>query len=311
MSPRTVAGHKVTIPIPLEGIDAEGDSVTLVGMASSARLGTVTQVGSNFEYTPGNDVQGTDSFTYVVEDALGKQAIGGIRVGVAPRPSLNQAPVAMPDSVRVRPGTKVSVAVLANDIDPDGDPLTLAQGSVSAPSGIDVTERSGRIVFTAPQQEGTHVISYAIEDGAGGRAEGVCSVVVTPTAPLLAPIARDDEVSLADVQAASGSVSVDVLKNDEDPDGDIQDDTLSSPDSGIGTSGDTLTIPLSPKPQTVIYTVTDHDGLSASAVVRVPGTEITRPTLDTRALPIKVTAGVTKEIALNDYILTRSGRSVS
>lgn len=307
---RTVAGHKVTIPIPLEGIDAEGDSVTLVGMASSARLGTVTQVGSNFEYTPGNDVQGTDSFTYVVEDALGKQAIGGIRVGVAPRPSLNQAPVAMPDSVRVRPGTKVSVAVLANDIDPDGDPLTLAQGSVSAPSGIDVTERSGRIVFTAPQQEGTHVISYAIEDGAGGRAEGVCSVVVTPTAPLLAPIARDDEVSLADVQAASGSVSVDVLKNDEDPDGDIQDDTLSSPDSGIGTSGGTLTIPLSPKPQTVIYTVTDHDGLSASAVVRVPGTEITRPTLDTRALPIKVTAGVTKEIALNDYILTRSGRSV-
>ena len=307
---RTVAGHKVTIPIPLEGIDAEGDSVTLVGMASSARLGTVTQMGSNFEYTPGNDVQGTDSFTYVVEDALGKQAIGGIRVGVAPRPSLNQAPVAMPDSVRVRPGTKVSVAVLANDIDPDGDPLTLAQGSVSAPSGIDVTERSGRIVFTAPQQEGTHVISYAIEDGAGGRAEGVCSVVVTPTAPLLAPIARDDEVSLADVQAASGSVSVDVLKNDEDPDGDIQDDTLSSPDSGIGTSGGTLTIPLSPKPQTVIYTVTDHDGLSASAVVRVPGTEITRPTLDTRALPIKVTAGVTKEIALNDYILTRSGRSV-
>ena len=307
---RTVAGHKVTIPIPLEGIDAEGDSVTLVGMASSARLGTVTQVGSNFEYTPGNDVQGTDSFTYVVEDALGKQAIGGIRVGVAPRPSLNQAPVAMPDSVRVRPGTKVSVAVLANDIDPDGDPLTLAQGSVSAPSGIDVTERSGRIVFTAPQQEGTHVISYAIEDGAGGRAEGVCSVVVTPTAPLLAPIARDDEVSLADVQAASGSVSVDVLTNDEDPDGDIQDDTLSSPDSGIGTSGDTLTIPLSPKPQTVIYTVTDHDGLSASAIVRVPGTEITRPTLDTRALPIKVTAGVTKEIALNDYILTRSGRSV-
>lgn len=307
---RTIAGHKVTIPIPLEGIDAEGDSVTLVGPASAARLGTVTQVGSAFEYTPGHEAQGTDTFTYVVEDALGKQAIGGIRVGVAPRPSLNQAPVAMPDSVRVRPGTKVSVAVLANDIDPDGDPLALSENSVSAPSGFDVTERAGRLVFTAPQQEGTHVISYAVEDGAGGRAEGVCSVVVTPNAPLLAPIARDDEVSLADVQAASGSVSVDVLTNDEDPDGDIQDDTLSSPDSGVSASGDTLTIPLSPKPQTVIYTVTDPDGLAASAVVRVPGTEITRPTLDTRALPIKVTAGVTKEIALNDYIVTRSGRSV-
>ena len=307
---RTVAGNKVAIPIPLEGIDAEGDSVTLVGLASAARLGTVTQAGSTFEYTPGPDAQGTDSFTYVVEDALGKQAIGGIRVGVAPRPSLNQAPVAMPDSVRVRPGAKVSVAVLSNDIDPDGDPLTLVDGSATTTSDFEVTQRSGRVVFTAPQQEGTHVVSYAIEDGAGGRSEGVCSVVVTPNAPLLAPIARDDEVSLAEVQAASGSVAVDVLDNDEDPDGDIQDDTLSSTDSGVSASGGSITVQLSPKPQTVIYTVTDPGGLSASAVVRVPGTEITRPTLDTRALPINVTAGVTKEIALNDYILTRPGRSV-
>lgn len=307
---RTVAGRKVTIPIPLEGIDAEGDSVSLVGLASAARLGTVSQVGSAFEYTPGYDAKGTDTFTYVVEDALGKQAVGGIRVGIAPRPPLNQAPVAMPDSVRVRPGTRVSVAVLANDIDPDGDPLTLVKGSVSTASGMDVGERSGRVVFTAPQQEGTHVISYSVEDGAGGRAEGVCSVVVTPTAPLLAPIARDDEVSLAQVQAASGSVTVDVLANDEDPDGDIQDDALSSPDPGVGASGGLITIPLSEKAQTVIYTVTDPGGLSASAVVRVPGTEITRPTLDTRTLPIRVKAGEAKQIALNDHILTREGRSV-
>ena len=36
-----VAGEKVTIPIPMEGLDSEGDSVSLSGLMSSPRLGGV------------------------------------------------------------------------------------------------------------------------------------------------------------------------------------------------------------------------------------------------------------------------------
>ncbi len=108
--------------------------------------------------------------------------------------------------------------------------------------------------------------------------------MVTPPHRSLAPIARDDSV-LAIVQAASRSISVDVLRNDEDPDGDTQDDTLSSPDSGIG-AGSTITIPLSPKPQTVIYTVTDRPDCPRRLCARARNRDH-RPTLDTRALPIK------------------------
>lgn len=308
---RTVAGRPVTLAIPLDGIDAEGDSTMLVGLGSAPKLGTATQEGATFRYEPGRDAKGTDSFTYIVEDSLGKQAVGRIRVGIAPRADLNQNPVAVADLVRVKPGTKVSVAVLANDIDPDGDSLSLDPDSLtSTTTGIEVTARNGRVVVIAPQEEGTHVVSYGVEDGVGGFAEGVLTVVVTSNAPLLAPIARDDEVTLEQVQASSGVVVVDVLTNDEDPDGDIEDAVLSSDDPGVSVVAGGVSVEAGAKARVVVYTVTDRDGLSASAVVRVPGTEVTRPMLNTQNLPIRARAGEARDIALGDYVVAREGRSV-
>lgn len=135
------------------------------------------------------------------------------------------------------------------------------------------------------------MISYAIEDRLAAAPEACAPSWSPPFAPLLAPIARDDEVSLADsASQLLGSVSVDVLTNDEDPDGDIQDDTLSARIRASAPSGGLL-IPLSPKPQTVIYTVTDHDGLSASAIVprcpepRSPGQRWTPAPCRSRSRP--------------------------
>lgn len=310
---RTIAGKSVTIPVPLDGIDPEGDSVTLVGLGSAPKLGTVEVEGTSFTYTASEEASGTDAFTYVVEDRLGKQATGRVRVGVAPSAGANQKPVAVPDVAQVRPGTKVSVAVLSNDIDPDGDDITLdTERIVSQDPGVEATARSGRLVVTAPGAEGSYVISYGISDGAGGTAEGLLTLVVRRDAPLLAPIARDDEVSAADVLAATGSsVQVQVLRNDEDPDGDIADATITSPDPGVTAGHDgTVTVTLQPTSQVLIYTVTDPTGLAASAVIRVPGTDVTRPQVDTRTVPIKVKAGVATDIPVNDHIITRAGRSV-
>ena len=186
----------------------------------------------------------------------------------------------------------------------DPDSLT------STTTGLEVTARNGRVVVIAPQEEGTHVVSYGVEDGVGGFAEGVLTVVVTSNAPLLAPIARDDEVTLEQVQASSGVVVVDVLSNDEDPDGDIEDAVLSSDDPGVSVVAGGVSVEAGAKARMVVYTVTDRDGLSASAVVRVPGTEVTRPMLNTLNLPIRARAGEARDIALGDYVVAREGRSV-
>ena len=118
-----MAGQKTTIAVPLDGIDAEGDSVTLVGPGSSPRLGTVETGPSALTYTAGATVSGTDVFTYTVRDRLGKTATATVRVGVAPAATSNQRPVAVPDQVNIRPGTLVSIPVLDNDVDPDSNDL--------------------------------------------------------------------------------------------------------------------------------------------------------------------------------------------
>ncbi len=310
---RTTAGMPVDIQIPLNGIDPEGDSVYLVGLGTAPTLGSVEIVGSTATYTPSSDAKGTDTFSYIVEDRLGKQATGRIRVGIAPQSGVNQNPVAVPDIVQVRPGTKVSVVVLANDIDPDGDTVRLdSEQIVSQSEGVEVSANSGRVVLRAPDDEGTYLVSYGINDGVGGSAEGMLTVIVRADAPLLPPIARDDDVPEADVRAAKGdTVNIQVLRNDEDPDGDIDNVEISSPDDGVSPSSNgTVDVKLTPENQLLIYTITDVDGLKASAVLRVPGNELQRPEVDGATLPIKVTAGEPKDIAINDHIVTRKGRSV-
>ena len=310
---RTNAGKSVDIPIPLNGIDPEGDSVYLVGQGSASQLGSVKMTGTTFTYTASAEAKGTDTFAYIVEDRLGKQASGTVRVGVAPRTGINQNPIAVHDIVQVRPDTKVSVAVLGNDIDPDGDDVHLDSDRIVPQSeGMDVTANSGRLILRTPKAEGSYLISYGIDDGAGGSAEGIVTVIVRADAPLIAPIARDDDVSTDEVRAAtSNTINVSVLANDEDPDGDISDVEISSPDAEGSPAGDgTVDVDLKPENQILIYTVTDADGLEASAIIRVPGTELSRPETDEATLPIKVKAGEPKEIAINDHIVTRSDRSV-
>ena len=64
---------------------------------------------------------GDDTFTYVVEDAVGLQSTGTVTVQVQP----NQAPVTTADSASVVAGDSVSIDPLANDNDPEGTFLTL------------------------------------------------------------------------------------------------------------------------------------------------------------------------------------------
>ena len=306
-----VAGETVTIQIPLEGIDSEGDSVTLTGLGSSPRLGSVELGATSLAYTAAPDASGTDIFSYTVRDRLGKSATAVIRVGVAPAATNNQRPVALADLVTVKPGVKVSVPVLANDVDPDGDILSLVDDMVSSQDpAVSPEPKGSRVSFATPSAEGTYTMEYGVTDGRSDPVTGLLTVVVSATAPAQAPIARDDSVTLAQARS-QGSVTVSVLDNDEDPDGDITSDTVESSDDGVSVGSDgSLTIDVRDQQRYVLYTVTDPDGLSASAVVDVPGSVITDPEVDTTNTPLTVRAGQTLTIPINDYVLARDGHTV-
>ena len=305
------AGQTTRIAVPLDGIDPDGDSVTLGGLGSSPQLGNATVGPTWIDYTPNQNATGTDSFTYTVEDRQGGRASARVRVAISAAPTLNQNPVAVPDTVLTRPDRMVTVNVLSNDVDPDGDPLALEEGSLetATPELDPQALSSSTIQVHTPSQAGTYLVSYAVSDGRGGSARGTVTVYVQDDAPLKAPIARDDFVSYEELPTDGSAVRVKVLDNDEDPDGSINELTVTTAESGVSVEGSDLLIPVTDSMRLVVYTITDRDGLTNSAVVTVPGRDTTAPFLNTANLPIEMDAGTSRTINLADYVVTRSGRS--
>lgn len=93
----------------------------------------------------------------------------------------NQPPVAVPDTATVEAGETVRIPVLANDFDPDGDPLQII--SVTPPAQGSAVIDGRKIVYAAPPDfVGDVSFSYTVADVRGATAEG--AVLVTVTEPL-------------------------------------------------------------------------------------------------------------------------------
>ncbi|WP_313813297.1 Ig-like domain-containing protein [Glutamicibacter sp.] len=305
---RIFAGSTATVQVPLEGIDPEGDSVTLVQLGDAPRQGVANIKGDTIEYTASHQASGTDQFTYVVEDRLGARATGIAKIGIAPLAQSNNPPVAVNDMITVRPQRPVAIDVLNNDTDPDGDPVAL-MADVESRDGGEVSVVDGRVLLTSPPDQGSTSVRYSISDGRGGTGNGTVTVVSNPNAPLLAPIARDDRVTLEDV-LSNDEVSVDVLYNDEDPDGASSELTLTlpdAPDTARVTESGIIVTPTD-EPQVIAYTVTDQDGLDSTAFIHVPGLAGARPILRSN-LNLQAKAGETLDLDLKDLVLVREGHS--
>lgn len=306
---RALQGTTVRIPIPLNGIDPDGDSVELVGQSSAPTKGRIVDVGEAWlVYEAYPDSTGTDTFTYTVRDRLGASATATILVGIIPSSESNQAPYALKDVVSARPGRTVAVDVMANDTDPDGDPISIST-TVDAPEGVEATVEGGRVLVTAPQTPGDYTVIYSISDRWGATANGTLLLGVSPDAPLAAPIARDDKAQVADVLDRA-TTDIDVRENDDDPDGTIDALKVSVTDpAAVVLPSGLVRITLLPTPQIITYTVTDQDGLTASAFVDVPGVDGLPPVLKPGIEPIVVHDGETVDIELTDYVLVGEGKT--
>ncbi|WP_104191498.1 Ig-like domain-containing protein [Cryobacterium sp. Y82] len=310
LTARVLSGNTVRIPIPLGQIDTDGDSVELVGQGAAPAQGRIVEVGASWlSYEAFAASSGTDSFTYVVRDRLGSEAQASILVGIAQPGARNQMPYAVKDSATARPDRKLAVPVLLNDTDPDGDTLTLVADGLTLPDGLNATVAGERIVLQTPTQPGEFSIQYTVADPWGATAIGTLQLSITADAPLLAPIARDDRLVAADVTERT-SVDIPVLDNDEDPDGSAADLNLSTDDPAATVTTDGLIrVDLAATAQIIRYTITDADGLEASAFMLVPGLDDQRPTLTQGVNPVEVKSGETVTLALNDFVTVAAGKT--
>ncbi len=315
LTARVLGGSKVEIPVPLDGIDEDGDSVELVGIASAPKKGRLVETKvASFVYEAFEDSAGVDSFTYRVRDRLGKEATATVQLGIAPVAADNQAPYAVRDSVVMRPGRQVALPVLDNDSDPDGDPFGFAEDAVDVPDDVPglKAEVSGRyLVITSPPEPTETSVTYRIADDRGLEATTSVHITVDENVPLLRPIARDDRVTAEDV-TPEGTADIAVLENDDDPDGtrSALRVTLGAGGGGATVNGDGIVrVTLTDDPQLITYTVTDVDDQTASAFIRVPGLSSLPPSLTTTE-PLVVDSGETVELPLADYVKAAGGKKV-
>lgn len=316
---RVLAGTSHRISVPLEDIDINGDAVRLVGLGSGPTLGRVTGIGDGWMiYEAFPTSQGTDSFRYRVTDALGLVGEGEIRIGVAPPSAENTPPVGVMDEVVTRPGSHVQIAALRNDVDVDGDTISYASSDPVEMEGIDDVEIIGsrEIAFTAPMEEGVYRGVYHIEDSRGMPGSGDIILTVDAEAELLPPQARDDLVPVSAV-AGRDWVEVDVLSNDFDPDGPheqlrvlVPDQTDEQDSARSAEDGRGVIVPITEHMQQVRYVVTDGDGLSASAIVTIPGRNDSVPVLTDPDVSFEVTAGQPLSLQVGTLVTGTQGRSV-
>jgi len=305
---RTKVGSPISINIPLEGIDPDGDQVSLVGLASPPSYGIITSMSADsFGYFPGDNTTGGDEFTYLVRDRLGAEAIGRVRIGIAPAAEMNMPPIAVTDYAESLPGGRVTVPVTLNDFDPDGDLCCyLTQNSVESEFFTGTTEGQN-VVITAPQEPGSYWGTYRITDEFYNESTGVIILTVDIDILPKKPVVVDDFVSLQEALSNSSAI-VDVLANDYDLDGDITRATVRVDDPRVVVSNNMVTVPITNELQIFDYSVTDTDKMVGHGFITVPGRSQIPPQFDFSAQELEVLAGQTVTFSLADYVLVRPGR---
>ena len=228
----------VNIDVLANDSDVEdGTALTVTAVGTTGAGVAVIESDNTVTFTPNADFNGTASFSYTVEDSDGGSRSGTVFVTVSP---VNDAPVATDDSGSTAAATPVSVDVLANDSDVDGDPVlldsvgTASNGTVSIDDmGTPGDASDDRAVYTPDGGfSGSDSFTYTISDGNGGT--DTATVTVSVSGPSnSAPVAGDDSVNRNE---DSGTQNIDVTGNDSDPDGDSLTYSLVS-----GVSNGTLT----------------------------------------------------------------------
>ncbi len=161
--------------------DPDGDTLTIASVSTPGK-GTAAISAGKIVYTPNTSTcsaGATDSFTYTVSDGKGGTSTATVNVTINAAP--NNPPIAADDRVDVPcRGTKLLTTLLANDRDPDGDPLRIIS-LTQPPAGygkVSITA-DGKAVF----YDGTDAcyymsaFTYTISDGRGGTSTATVTLV--------------------------------------------------------------------------------------------------------------------------------------
>ena len=261
----------VTVAVLANDTDGDGDALTVTAAGPASNGSTATD-GVTVSYTPNANFHGVDTFTYGISDGQGGAASAQVVVTVNP---VNDPPTALNDAANTDEDTPVTLAVLANDADVDGDALVVS--AVGSAAHGAVTTDGATVTYTPNLGfAGSDSFAYTVSDPSGATASA--QVNVTVQAVNTPPAAAND----AAVTDEDTPVTVAVLANDTDGDGDALTVTAAGPASNGSTATDGVTVSYTPNANfhgvdTFTYGISDGQGGAASAQVVVTVNPVNDP----------------------------------
>lgn len=158
-----------SLVVPAPGVlandtDPENDPLTtsLVTGPSSGSLGF--NPDGSFVYVPDADFNGTDTFTYAATDPGGAVSRATVTLVVEP---VNDAPQAVDDAASTPQYEPVTIDVLANDTDVDGDQLSVAEVTQGAEGSVTIDPEGTVTYAPGPGFRGADTFTYTATDGSG------------------------------------------------------------------------------------------------------------------------------------------------
>jgi len=262
-SVKTSKDTAVTINLLANDTDSDADRLSVTALVQPAN-GIVSLNGDGTVlYTPKAGFTGSDTFTYKASDGQAESAPATVTVVI------NSAPVAANDTASTNKGQAVTVSVLANDTDANGETLTVT--ALTQPSsGVVAVNPAGTAVIYTPANGFAGTVTFTYKASDGTAQSNTATVTVTVTNRL--PVAVNDTGSTF----KNTAVALSILGNDSDPDGDpLTVKSVTQPGSGgttvINANG---TVSYTPKggfvgTDTFSYIAFDGQGQSNSATVTV------------------------------------------
>ncbi|EJM85429.1 hypothetical protein PMI34_04300 [Pseudomonas sp. GM74] len=227
-----------------------------------------------------------------------KSAAGGsdtepvVVVGTAPDNGQNQRPLAVADAGSTSFGVPLTLNVLANDSDPDGNtPLSITALTPPAAGQGTVALAVNNVVYTPPAVVTaplTATFTYKAQDAKGLASANPATVTIT-VAPNRPPVAVADSIATQGVP-----VTINVLANDTDPEGNVPlaVASVTPPAAGRGTvaiNGTAVTytppaVILTPFTTTFTYIARDSFGALSTSPATVTVQVSPRPVAETFAV---------------------------
>jgi len=159
--------------------DPDGDPISILSTTFPSN-GTVTINPFNdfVTYIPNESFVGIDTFEYTIRDHpptgdfLTDSAIVTITIT-----TINTSPNAVDDAIIITTKTVVNIPVLDNDLDPDGDSLTISNVTQGAKGTV--TTDGNTITYTPSKKlNKSDFFNYTITDGKGGTSTATVTITL-------------------------------------------------------------------------------------------------------------------------------------